>query len=100
MRPSVFFSAFEPLHEAPEVCDVCSSDPPVLRYEFNTYGESREAREEKGFCCSRCAMEFLCRLENSESVKWAEEESALKADGFDVADLRQHRLAAFLNNGH
>jgi hypothetical protein len=45
MRPSLFFSAFEPLQETPEVCDVCNSNPPVLSYEFATYGTQGEVKE-------------------------------------------------------
>jgi hypothetical protein len=98
MRPSLFFSAFEPLHERPEVCDVCHSRPPVLSYEFATYGTAGEAKEKKGFCCADCTTTLLRILERDESQRWAEEEKALKADESDVSDFRQHRLAAFRDN--
>jgi len=95
MRPSLFFSAFEPLVETPEVCDVCNSSPPILSYEFATYGTRGEVKEKKGFCCAHCTTILLCTLEDVESQRWAEEEAALRADEFDVSDLRLRRLAAF-----
>lgn len=98
MRPSLFFSAFEPLQETPEVCDVCNSNPPVLSYEFATYGTHGEMKEKKGFCCAHCTSILVCILERAESQKWAQEEAALRADEVDVADLRQRRLAAFGDN--
>jgi hypothetical protein len=98
MKPSLFFCAFEPLQETPEVCDVCNSNPPVLRYEFATYGTQGEGKEKKGFCCARCTTGLLRILVRDESRRWAEEEAALKADEFDVSDFRQHRSAAFRDN--
>ncbi|HXY11014.1 MAG TPA: hypothetical protein VEI52_24490 [Terriglobales bacterium] len=98
MRPSVFFSAFEPLHETPEMCDVCHAKPPVLSYELDTYGTRGEAKEKKGFCCAHCTTILLRILERDESQRWAQEEAALKADDSDVSDFRRHRLAAFKDN--
>jgi hypothetical protein len=95
MRPSLFFAAFEPLQETPQVCDICNSNPPVLCYEFATYGTRGEAKEKKGFCCAHCTTILARMLGRDESQRWAEEEAALKADEFDVSDFRQHRLAAF-----
>jgi hypothetical protein len=98
MRPSVLFSAFDPLHETPERCDVCESKPPVFSYEFATYRPRGEAEEKKGFCCARCTTLLLRTLQRDESQRWAEEEAALRADESDVSDFRQHRLAAFGDN--
>jgi hypothetical protein len=95
MRPSLFFSAFEPLHETPESCDICKSKPPVVSYEFTSYGIRGEAKEKKGFCCAHCSTLLLRTLESDESQRWVEEEAALEADASDVSDFRQHRLAAF-----
>jgi len=99
MRPSLFFSAFEPLHNVPEVCDICDANPPVLRYQFDTYGQKGESKENKGFCCSHCAGKLLDTLQQwDESRRWAQEEYALKADDFDVSDFHHHRVAAFPKN--
>jgi len=98
MRPSLFFGALEPLHETPEVCDVCKENPPILCYEFASYGPRGEAQEKKGFCCAHCTTILVRILERDESQRWAEEEAALKDDESDVSDFRQHRLAAFRNN--
>lgn len=95
MKPSLFLYAIEPLHEKPEVCDVCSSNPPVLRYEFDEYGEGGESHENKGFCCGRCATDLLHKLEHAEAQRWAEEEAALKVDEFDISAFHENRLAAF-----
>jgi len=98
MRPNLFFSAFEPLQEAPEVCDVCKSNPPILSYEFATYGARGEVKEKTGFCCAHCTTILVRILECAESQRWAEEEAALRADQVDVSDLMQRRLAAFGGN--
>jgi len=100
MRPSLFFSAIEPLRETRAMCDVCNSNPPVLSYEFATYGTRGEVKEKKGSCCAHCTTLLLCILERAESQRWAEEEAAFRADDFDVSDLRQRRLAAFRDNEH
>ena len=80
------------------MCDVCHAKTPVLSYEFATYGPRGEVKDKKGFCCAHCTTILLSRLELVESQRWAEEEAALKADEFDVSDLRQRRLAAFRDN--
>jgi hypothetical protein len=100
MKPNIFFSAFEPLHEVPEVCDICKLNPPALSYEFETALEAREPEERKGFCCRWCAAELLHKLERAATRRWAEEEAALKVDEFDVTDFRERRLAAFPSHGN
>jgi len=94
MRPSLFFSAFEPLHENPEVCDICRANPPVFGYEVATCGAQGEAKEKRGFCCAHSTTILLHILQCDESQNWAEEQAALNADESDVSDFRQHRLAA------
>jgi len=94
MKPSVFFSAFEPLHEVPQVCDVCHLDPPVLSYEFGIVGEGGEAEEQRGFCCRWCATDLLHQLERAEAQRRAAEEAALKVDEFDIVDFQEPELAA------
>jgi hypothetical protein len=93
MKPNVFFSAFEPLHEVPQVCDLCQMDPPVLSYEFETTGELGEPEERKGFCCRWCATELLHKLERAEALRREAEEAALKVDEFDIIDLQEPELA-------
>ncbi len=88
MKSSLFFYAFEPLHEVPQVCDVCRLDSPVLGYEFGTAGEAGEP-DEKGFCCRWCATELLHKLQRADAQKRAEEEAALKVDEFDIIDFRE-----------
>jgi hypothetical protein len=89
MKPNVFFSAFEPLHEVPQVCDVCHLDAPVLSYEYETTGTSGEPEELKGFCCRWCAAELLQKLERTDALRRAEEEAALKVDEFDIIDFKE-----------
>ena len=95
MRPSLFFSAFEPLNEVPQICDVCQLDPPVLSFEFETTGESGEPEEQKGFCCRWCAAELLHKLERADAQRRAQEEAALKVDEFDIIDFEEPELAGY-----
>lgn len=97
MKPSVFFSAFEPMHEVPQVCDVCNLDPPMLRYEFETTGKAGEPEEQKGFCCRWCAAELLHKLERADAQRRAQEEAALKVDEFDIVDFQEPELAASIH---
>ena len=94
MKPSVFFSAFEPLHEVPQACDVCHLDFPVLTYEFETTRATGEPVEEKGFCCRWCAAEILHRLERADAQRRVEEHAALKVDEFDIIDFQEPELVA------
>jgi hypothetical protein len=95
MRGSLHFLTFDPMHEVPETCEICGSIPPVLYYEWLPYSENSEPEKTEGFCCVHCAAELLKKLERGEAREWAKEEAALEADGLDVADFREHRLAAF-----
>jgi len=97
MKPSVFFSAFEPLHEVPEVCDVCHLEPPALSYEFDTSEEAGEPEEQKGFCCRWCAGELLHKLERADAQRRAQEEAALKVDEFDIVDFQEPELTASIH---
>ncbi len=65
MKPS--FPAFDPVHEEPEVCDICSSDLPAFSYEFDTYGTRKVVKEKMGFCCSNCVTKLRRTLEYDES---------------------------------
>jgi hypothetical protein len=95
MRGSLHLSTFDPMHEVPEVCNVCGSHPPVFFYEWLPYDEETEPQNVEGFCCGDCGVALLKTLERREAREWAEEEAALEADGSDVTDFREHRLAAF-----
>jgi hypothetical protein len=88
MKPSLFFSAFEPLHEVPAHCDLCQFNPPVFSYEFE---ESEELAMRKGFCCLRCALELLHKADHTEGERWAEEKEALEVDEFDLPDVPASR---------
>jgi len=94
MRPNLFFSAFEPLWETSEMCDICNASPPIFSYEFGTDG-TRAVKDKKGFCCAHCTTILLHTLGLDESQKGAEGEAVLQADASDVSDFRQHRLASF-----
>lgn len=97
MKPSVFFSAFEPLHEVPQVCDVCNLDPPTLSYEFETTGEAGEPEGQSGYCCRWCAAELLHKLERADAQRRGQEEAALKVDEFDIVDFQEPELAASIH---
>lgn len=95
MRGSLHISTFDPMHEVPEVCKICGSNPPAFHYAWLPNSEDGGSQETEDFCCADCAAELLKKLERGEAGEWAEEEAALEADGFDVTDFREHRLAAF-----
>jgi len=97
MKPSVFFSAFEPLHEVPEVCDVCHLDPPALSYQFVTPGDGGEPAEQQGFCCRWCAAELLHKLERAGAQRRAREEAAPRVDEFDIIDSSEPELAVSIH---
>ena len=92
---TLFFASFEPLHEVPEVCSLCSSSSPVFRYDYRTVNERGEPSRTTGFCCAACASVLVRRLETAESRQWEEEESALENDAYDVSAFRKRRLATF-----
>jgi len=95
MNSSLTFSTFEPLREVPEVCGLCGANAPVFTYEAHANVTVGEARDTQGFCCPRCAVGLLKKLERVESRQWTEEEKALQAEDTDVSDFHRHRLAAF-----
>jgi hypothetical protein len=95
MLESLFFAGFDPLHEVPERCTVCSTHPPVLTYDYRALDAKGEPQKTTGFCCTTCAVELLEKLQRAESQEWQEEEAALESDAFDVSGFRKHRLAAF-----
>lgn len=99
MINSLFFASFDPLHEVPEVCALCSARPPVFRYDYRGLARNGEQQKTAGFCCVPCALGLLRDLERAESKEWAEEEASLEEDAFDVTDFRKHRLAAFPRSG-
>jgi hypothetical protein len=60
------FSTLDPCREAPTVCGVCISGPPIFRYEFCDESDGMRADYMKGFCCARCASTLLTILEDLE----------------------------------
>ena len=97
MKPSVFFSAFEPLHEVPQACDACHLEFPVLNYEFNTTTATGEPVEEKGFCCRWCAAELLQKLVRADAQRRVEERAALKVDEFDIINFEEPEPVATIH---
>ena len=95
MMDSLFLAGFDPLHEVPENCTLCSSQPPIFSFDYRVLDENSKPQELKGFCCASCAAGLLKKLERAESQEWASEEAALAEDDFDVTEFRKHRLAAF-----
>ena len=79
MRDKASFRTFDPLlHDAPTVCGLCGVNKPVFQFEFHRDDENQECHETTGFCCTRCAIESLLRLETQEQADWKEEETALQ----------------------
>ncbi|HTR66185.1 MAG TPA: hypothetical protein VMH85_10455 [Terriglobales bacterium] len=99
MMDSLFFAGFDPLHEVPEVCTLCSARPPVFSFDYRALAANGESQRTTGFCCTACAAALLRKLERAESGEWAEEEAALAQDDFDVSEFHKHRLAAFPGSG-
>lgn len=89
MHNSLLFTTFDPRRDAPEMCSVCHSLPPVFRFEFEATGGEDAPCSIKGFCCEPCATRLLKALESSESREWAEEATALAADDQDTAEFRK-----------
>jgi len=89
MRSSILFGSFELLRDAPEVCSVCQSNPPVFHFEFTTEDEKGDPYCIKGFCCEPCATRLLKTLECTESREWAEEEAALAAADQDTSEFHK-----------
>jgi len=93
MSEKVSFSAFDPMRfDTPTYCDVCTSDVPVFRYEYDTDQGVQPSRQ--GFCCGPCATKLLDRLQCAESQVWAKEAAILKAEDVDVSSLEERQLAA------
>jgi hypothetical protein len=80
MSNRLCFATFDPLREAPSVCNVCSSNPPIFRYEFRVDDKGSGTEYIKGFCCACCARKLLAVLEHEESSDWALEQAALEAE--------------------
>jgi hypothetical protein len=99
MIDSLFFASFDPIHEVPEACALCSVHPPVFSYDYRGLARDGEQQKTAGFCCAACAAELLKKLEQAEAEEWAEEEASLEDDAFDVTEFRKHRLAAFPGSG-
>jgi hypothetical protein len=95
MMDSLFFAGFDPLHEVPELCTICSLRPPVFTFDYRAGEAQGEPKKANGFCCPACAIRLLQRLGKAESREWAEEEAALAEDDFDISEFHKHRLAAF-----
>jgi hypothetical protein len=106
MRNELCFSTFDPLFsDAPCLCDICETKPSVFQFESgSTESGSRESdaasRPVQGYCCAPCAVELLNKLQDTESLAWAEEEVSVQKDGMDVSEFNTRRLATFGRHGH
>jgi hypothetical protein len=78
MTNRIYFSTFDLLHDVPNICGVCASNPPMFRYEFSD-GDEQRAEYMKGFCCASCASKLLSVLEDVERQEWAREQAALES---------------------
>lgn len=93
MSEKVSFSTFDPIRfDTPTYCDVCTSDVPLFRYEYES--DHSAPQNPQGFCCASCAAKLLDRLQRAESQVWADEAAILRAEGLDVSDLEERQLAA------
>jgi len=93
MSEKVSFSTFDPIRfDTPTYCDVCNSDVPLFRYEYES--DRSAPQNPQGFCCASCAAKLLDRLQRAESQVWADEAAILRAEGLDVSDLEERQLAA------
>jgi len=73
------FRTFDPLlHDTPQVCGLCRENRPVFQFESYRDDIGQEAQETSGYCCARCAIESLLRLETEERARWEQEEAALQ----------------------
>jgi hypothetical protein len=97
MSEKVTFSAFDPIRfDAPAQCDICASQPPVFRYEYDV-DEGARLQPGKGFCCQECAAKLLDTLQRAESQVWAREEAFLKANEVDASELEERRPVTFVS---
>jgi hypothetical protein len=79
MKNKASFRTFDPLlHDAPQTCAICGQNRPVFQFEFHRDEVGQDCQETSGFCCTRCAIESLLRLETEERADWKKEEAALQ----------------------
>lgn len=79
MRNRASFRTFDPLlRDAPQTCGFCRQNKPVFQFEFHRDEAGQESQETTGFCCTRCAIDSLLRLETEERADWKKEEAALQ----------------------
>jgi hypothetical protein len=97
MSNRVCFSTFDLFRDNPNVCGVCMSSAPIFRYEFIEDGEDIRSEYIKGFCCASCAAKLLEVLEDVERRDWTREQAALEAEGIEVTEFHNRRIAAFGN---
>jgi hypothetical protein len=84
MHNSLHFTTFDPLRDAPELCNLCKARAPVFHFEFNS-----DKEPSSGFCCEVCAARLLKKLERTESQEWAAEEAALAAEDLDTDEFHK-----------
>lgn len=89
MHNSLHFTTFDPLRDAPELCQLCDRRPPVFYFELSIEKAAEEPSQRKGFCCDVCAARLVRTLERTESQQWSAEEAALAAEDFDTAEFHK-----------
>jgi hypothetical protein len=72
----------------------------VFQFENGSTESAAAGRPAKGYCCAACAVELLNKLQDAESLAWAEEEVSVQKDGMDVSEFHTRRLATFGTHGH
>ena len=87
MHNGLRFTTFDPVRDAPDLCQLCGTRPPVFHFETTERLKGDSPR--KGFCCHVCATRLLRTLELTESQEWTAEEAALAADDFDIAEFHK-----------
>lgn len=95
MRAFLKLSTFDPMHETPTRCHVCDMNLPIFYYEWRPYDAAGEAHETEGFCCSRCAVDLVKKMEHGEAREWAAESAALHAEGVEFANVEEYERSAF-----
>ena len=96
MRAQRTFSTFDPLFsDAPSICEMCGARPSVFKFEDGCSEAEGGSQRLVGFCCAVCATRLLEELQEKESVAWAEEETSVRTEGYDVTDFHKRRLTTF-----
>jgi hypothetical protein len=89
MHNRLHFTTFDPLRDAPQLCQLCGTRPPIFHFELALKKRTKDPCHKKGFCCEVCAARLVKILERSESQQWSAEAAALAAEDFDTAEFHR-----------